>query len=250
MPRRPRENLKEVKFYHIIVQGINREYIFKDKKLMNKYFELILENKEKYEVEIIAYCIMNNHVHLLIYGEEIRNISKMMQKVNSVYAQYYNFKNSRVGYVFRDRYLSQPIRADKQFIKCVRYIHNNPVKAKIVNKPSEYEFSNYIEFYNKENLNKVKQLTGIDFMQIKEEKTYVESEFIDVDIDIKEKILNCIAYFCECKQIEISKIFEDRKILKALIMELKTKRKVKYVDIMETLGISKGAMEGIKRMND
>lgn len=250
MPRQPRENLKEVKFYHIIVQGINREYIFKDQKLMNKYLELILENKEKYEVEIIAYCIMNNHVHLLMYGEEIRNISKMMQKVNSVYAQYYNFKNSRVGYVFRDRYLSQPIRADRQFINCVRYIHNNPVKAKIVNKPSEYEFSNYIEFYNKENLNKVKQLTGIDFMQIDKNKTYIESEFIDVDIDIKEKILNCIEYFCERKQLEIIKIFEDRKILRDLIMELKNKRKVKYVDIMETLDISRGAMERIKRMKD
>ena len=99
---------------------------------------------------------------------------------------------------------NQHFREDVFFL---RPQNHNPVKAKIVNKPSEYEFSNYIEFYNKENLNKVKQLTGIDFMQIDKNKTYIESEFIDVDIDIKEKILNCIEYFCERKQLEIIKIF-------------------------------------------
>lgn len=58
----------------------------------------------------MAYCIMNNHVHLLVYSEEVQKLSKMMQKINTAYAKYYNECNERVGYVFRDRYLSQPIR--------------------------------------------------------------------------------------------------------------------------------------------
>ena len=194
----------------------------------------------------MAYCIMNNHVHLLVYSEEVQKLSKMMQKINTAYAKYYNECNERVGYVFRDRYLSQPIRTQVQIINCVRYIHDNPVKAKMVKDASEYKFSNYTEFYCKENLEMVRKLVDIDFAQVGEIEPYIEGEFVELEIDIKERVLGCITRFCSQKGIRVSEILEDRSILKELIRELKIKYQIKYTKIMEIMNIPRGVMEKLK----
>lgn len=246
MPRQPRENQNEVNVYHIMVQGINKEYIFNNEKAINKYLTLMKKNSEEYAIKIIAYCIMNNHVHLLVYSEEVQKISKMMQKINTAYAKYYNDCNERVGYVFRDRYLSQPIKTQIQLINCVKYIHDNPVKAKMVKDASEYKFSNYIDFYSKENLGMLRNLIDIDFEQVGEIEPYIEGEFIETEVDIKERILGCIARFCRQKGIRVSEILEDRSVLKELIRELKINYQIKYTEIMEIMNIPRGVMEKIK----
>ena len=74
-------------FFHVMVQGINKEYIFNEEKLKDKYLELITKYEKEYNVEILAYCIMDNHVHLLIYTEDIKQMSKYMHRVNSIYAR-------------------------------------------------------------------------------------------------------------------------------------------------------------------
>ncbi len=247
MPRKARENQNETNFYHIMVQGINKEYIFDKERLMKKYLELMLENIEKTEVKIIAYCIMNNHVHLLMYSEDTSQMSKTMQKINSSYAKYYNWTKERVGYVFRDRYLSQPIRNDAQLINCVKYIHNNPVKAKMVNKPEEYAYSNYLEFYSQNNIEKLKKLTNINFNQISENELYMESEFFDIDTNIEQKIKDCIKMFCCENGINIFEIFAEREILSQAIKYLKEDCKIKYTEMRSVLEISRGIMENLKQ---
>lgn len=103
MPRIARKNSIS-QFYHVIVQGINKEYIFKNSQYINKYKEIIVKKLEKSDITILSYCIMNNHAHFLIYSEKIENLSKFMQKINTSYSKFYNKENNRVGYVFRDRY--------------------------------------------------------------------------------------------------------------------------------------------------
>ena len=110
-----------------MVQGINREYIFKDNQTKEVYISILKNKKEEYSVEIIAYCIMNNHAHFLIFSENVNYLSKFMQRVNTSYARFYNKENNRVGYVFRDRYNSQPIYNHTQLYNCIKYIHNNPI---------------------------------------------------------------------------------------------------------------------------
>ena len=82
---------------------------------------------------------MNNHAHLLIFREKSEYVGKYMQRLNTSYSQFYNKINNRVGYVFRNRYYSQDILTAQQLYNCLRYIHNNPVKAEITRTMKEYK---------------------------------------------------------------------------------------------------------------
>ena len=96
MPRVPRSSF-ETSFFHVIIQGVNREYIFNKKEYIEAYLSLLDRYKKEYNISILAYCIMNNHAHLLIYTEEIQNMGKLMHKINGIYGQYYNKNENRVG---------------------------------------------------------------------------------------------------------------------------------------------------------
>ena len=106
---------------------------------------------EKYNIKIIAYCIMNNHTHMLLETTDLKNLSKYMQSLNTRYGKYYNKKYKRVGYVFRDRYKAEGIYSEEQLYNCINYIYNNPVKAGICEKAEEYSFSNYRKINIKSN---------------------------------------------------------------------------------------------------
>ena len=96
MSRVARKDFK-TPFLHIMVQGINKEYIFENNKHIEKYLNIIDIINEKHNLTIIAYCIMNNHAHFLIYSKDIYEISKFIQKTNLIYANYYNKEKNRVG---------------------------------------------------------------------------------------------------------------------------------------------------------
>ena len=89
MPRVVRKDLKS-SFYHVMVQGINKEYIFDTDFNIKKYIELIVRKIYKSNIEILAYCIINNHTYFLIYCEKIEDLSKFMQKLNTSYLRFYN----------------------------------------------------------------------------------------------------------------------------------------------------------------
>lgn len=138
----------EASFYHIMVQGIKRENIFKNDNMKEYYIRSLKEKSDEYKTEIVAYCIMNNHVHILLHVEKIELLTKIMSSVNTKFAKYYNKQNNRIGYVYRDRYRCENIFTENHLINCVKYIHNNPVKARISALPSEYKYSSYNEYLN------------------------------------------------------------------------------------------------------
>lgn len=148
MPRVPR-SCYGTSFFHIIVQGHNKEYIFEKLEAKEMFLKCMLNKLETCKVEILGYCIMDNHAHILLYCENISEMSSYMKMINTQFARYYNEHNMRVGYVFRDRFLSEPIMNQKYLYSCLAYIHMNPVKAKLVNYPSEYIFSSYNDFIYK-----------------------------------------------------------------------------------------------------
>ena len=233
----------EASFFHVMVQGINKEYIFEEKRYICQYLKLIKE-KTNDNIEIIAFCIMNNHAHLLIKTEKVEELGKYMQRVNSSYAKYYNYmKKERVGYVFRDRYKSEPILDKRQLIQCIKYIHQNPVKAKIVSTASEYPYSSYKTYLNKQ---QDEIFTKDEINLICNNITY-EEEFLDIDNNIKQNINNSIANFIQKENVKLFEIFEKSDILKMLIRYLKTEKKIKYTDMMKTLDITKGTMERLKK---
>lgn len=148
MPRLARKYI-ESSFIHIIVQGINREYIFQKNSFKEAYLNILKKNISKTNIKILAYCIMDNHIHLLIYSEDINTVSKVMQKTNGAYAKLYNKTKKRVGYVFRNRYYTQMILTEQQLYNCIVYIHKNPAKACMINTLQEYKYSSYKEYLGK-----------------------------------------------------------------------------------------------------
>lgn len=234
-------------FFHVMVQGINKEFIFKNDRYMNRYLQLIQKNLNKEDLKIIAFCIMNNHAHLLIQAENIENLSKYMQKVNSMYAKYYNYMESeRVGYVFRDRYKSEPILDKRQLIQCIKYIHQNPVKANMVKEVSEYKYSSY-HFYQNKEIEKYGIFTQDEIALICNINKPCEDEFLDIDINIEKKINTYISEFIKEENIKVFEIFEKDDILRRLIKYLKKSKNIKYTEIMKKLDITKGVMDRLKK---
>lgn len=151
MPRKARSAIA-TQYSHIIVQGIEKKFIFKEKYFKELYLSLLKSNLEDTEIEILGYCVMDNHVHIIIYSDNPKELGKYMQKVNTCFAVKYNKINNRVGYVFRNRYYLQPIINERQLFNCLVYIHRNPIKANMVLEYEEYEFSSYKEFTEKTDL--------------------------------------------------------------------------------------------------
>ena len=143
MPRLARKLLRG-EFFHITVKGINGDYIFQENIDKIEYLKLLKENSN---IAILAYCIMGNHAHILIKTENVDEMSKYMKKVNTSYALYYNKKNMREGYVFKNRFFSQQIEDKKHLFSCIVYIHKNPVKANIVRNMESYKFSSYNDYF-------------------------------------------------------------------------------------------------------
>lgn len=232
-------------FFHIMVQGVNREAIFTEEKDIRKFIRIMKETKEKIDVIILSYCIMNNHAHFLIYEENMDFLSRFMHDVNLRYAKYYNEKYSRIGHVFRDRFKMQLIDTERYLQTCIKYIHNNPVKANICRSPAEYPYSSfqYNVFFNptdRELELRKKFFVDNNMDNIKvEDKEFV---FLEVEENSVDKNLQCqqIAKdFMEKNKITAFTLKKDKKNLGKLILKMKIENNISYKVIGDVLGISR-----------
>jgi putative transposase len=147
MPRSARKKSSS-NIYHIILRGINKQRIFEDDEDSLYFLEKLKTYKDISGYEIYAYCLMSNHVHLLMKeGEE--PLSTAFRRIGASYVYWYNWKYSRVGHLFQDRYRSEPVETDEYFLTVMRYIHQNPLKAGIVKEILEYPWSSYQEYSQK-----------------------------------------------------------------------------------------------------
>lgn len=141
MGRRPRIFAPGL-LYHVIVRGNHREKIFWTARDYNSYLERLCTYRIKHKVEIYAYCLMANHAHLLLESTG-PPVARFMQGVQQSYTQYVNRKYEKVGHLFQGRYKAIVCEADEYLLELVRYIHLNPVRARIVPQPEEYEYSSH-----------------------------------------------------------------------------------------------------------
>lgn len=225
MARIPRQKLLSL-YFHVIVQGINKEYIFSTREMKEKYKSLLKENIQQSNLKLLAYCIMSNHAHMLMYVEDIKEMSKIMQKINTSFAKFYNGRNNRVGFVFRDRFFTQQILSRQQLYNCLVYVHNNPVKAGIVKEPRDYEYSSYNEWISKENIideMSAELIYGEEKHSIGEfRKMHFNNEILDID-DIIENIdfNEIIAKYEKINQCTIEEIREKEEMLENIVWELR-----------------------------
>ena len=128
--------------YHVITRGNNRRQIFHSSADYEKFLSLLAVQKIKLPFFLYAYCLMSNHVHLLI-ERQASEVGRIMHRLLTGYAQYYNRRYRRVGHLLQGRYKAILCQSDRYLSELVRYIHLNPVRARIVNKPEDYEYSSH-----------------------------------------------------------------------------------------------------------
>lgn len=144
MPRTARIGSK-TDIYHVIWRGVSRQNVFYEDRDFEKFLFIVRDAKSKFGFEVYAYCLMTNHIHILVKS---RNLSNDMKWVAEKYAQWFNIKYERAGHLFQDRFLSEPIENDSYLMTVVRYIHQNPVKANICGGVGDYRWSSYNSYLN------------------------------------------------------------------------------------------------------
>lgn len=128
-----------------MLRGINQQQIFEEDEDYRKFLDVVKDCKEISEFELYAYCLMGNHIHMLI-KEKKEPIEQIVKRIGSRFVYWYNVKYSRKGHLFQDRYKSEPVEEQVYFDTVLVYIHRNPIKAGICKKPGDYEFSSYNEY--------------------------------------------------------------------------------------------------------
>lgn len=191
MPRKPRE-ASSLNIYHIVIRGADRQVIFEEEDDYLKYLDFLSFYKNKYRFEIYAFCLMNNHVHLVIYTP-FASLETIFRSLNSRYNAWYNRKYDRTGFLQEGRYYSEPINSMPSFLRCVRYVHLNPFRAGLETVPGEkYPWSSYHEYSkgisNLIDSSLVRELCGnrkifIEFHSQPE----IDSDFLDINT-IKKRL--------------------------------------------------------------
>jgi len=140
--------------YHVILRGVNRQDIFENEKDFLKFLSLM--ERVVFPVDetgkpipplliIYAYCLMPNHVHLLV-REQKCGVSAAIRWISGTYAGYFNFKYEHVGHVFQGRFRSEVVNDWEYFLTLMQYIHQNPIAGGLVNKVSDYRWSSWREY--------------------------------------------------------------------------------------------------------
>ncbi|MUV37151.1 hypothetical protein JNUCC1_00957 [Lentibacillus sp. JNUCC-1] len=132
--------------YHIMVRGVNRQEIFHDDADCEKYLEIIQKYKARTAIQFYAWCLMNNHVHLLL-KEGNEPLATTMKRIGVSYVRYYNWKYRTTGHLFQDRFRSENVETSAYLLTVTRYIHQNPVKAKITTRVDKWKWSSCLGYY-------------------------------------------------------------------------------------------------------
>lgn len=207
MPRDARIK-SEIGIYHVMQRGINRQTIFEDDEDCEKYLQCLRECKVKSGFDLYAYSLMGNHIHLLI-REDREPLGQIFKRLGAGYVYWYNWKYKRSGHLFQDRFKSEPINDDKQFIAVLRYIYQNAVNAGLCNNPEEYQWSSY-RLLGKENplidssgiteiipidqlRNLTKETTEEQFLELTPDRRMTDREAAGI-IKIKYGVNNIVEY--------------------------------------------------------
>lgn len=130
--------------YHAMLRGINRQVIFEDDEDYEKLLQVLRDCKEVSHFKLYAYCLMSNHIHLLLRaGPEAEPLEQIFKRIGVRYVTWYNRKYARSGPLFQDRFKSEAVDDDAYLLTVLRYIHQNPVKAGLCKKPEKYAWSSY-----------------------------------------------------------------------------------------------------------
>ncbi len=159
MARQAREK-SSTGIYHIMLRGIDGRNLFLDNEDRRVFIEKLLSAKTNGGFKLYGFCLMDNHVHLLM--KESEDIGTSIKRITIGYVQWHNNKHGRTGHLFQNRYNSEVVESEDYLLTVLRYIHNNPQKAKIVKNVGDYPWSSYRQY----------------LLEFSGESTYLDAELI------------------------------------------------------------------------
>ena len=169
-----------------MLRGINQQQIFEDSEDYEKFLDILKDCKAISEFELFAYCLMGNHIHLLI-KEDSETLEQIFKRICGRFVYWYNIKYRRVGHLFQDRFKSEPVDSEKYFFTVLRYIHQNPLKAGMCKQVEDYTYSSYSEYIGANDLVDTDYVLGLTTV---EEFVGLNHENVDTPcLDISDKII-------------------------------------------------------------
>jgi putative transposase len=239
--------------YHVMLRGINRQTIFEEDGDKRKFLETLRKYKEISKFELYAYCLMDNHIHMLIKEKE-ESISISIQRISSSYVYWYNTKYERCGHLFQDRFKSEKVETNVSFLKVIRYIHQNPLKAGLANTTFDSSWTSIREYLGKADLIStdkglslfhedrklaMKQFTS--YMTLESDESYLEYQG-----KVKVSDRQVIDYLRTRGFMEKNKLQQMKKNERdAILASLKEINGVSIRQIARITGISKSVIERV-----
>lgn len=239
--------------YHVMLRGNDKQDVFFDNQDYIKFLNLIKRTKEKYQCEIYEYCLMANHVHLIIFDcKDV--LSKAIQSLAVSYSLYFAKKYEKEGHLFQGRFLSKSVETREYLCTLCRYIHQNPLKAKIA-RTEDYKWSSYQEFLFKSkiiNPNPILSMFGETKQEAKKNfilyhshnvnhiNEEVEYEFVYrlTDEQVKNKILQIL----KIDDVRIVRTY-DKETRDAILKKLKIIKGTSKAQLARVLGLNKKIVE-------
>lgn len=254
MPRKPRKK-SSTGTYHVILRGVNQQIIFNEKKDKTKILYTIKKYKDELKFELYGYCLMDNHVHLLIRETEV-SISEVMKRICSSYVRWYNEKYNRCGHLFQERFKSETVENSISFLRVLRYIHQNPLKAGLVKDVFDSKWTSIHEYIRKAKMVDVDVALELFSAQHKKARSlFIEymketndDEFMDVVAKVKISDQELILYL---KQIGITNNTKLQQMeirqRNELLADLKTLDGVTIRQLSRITGISKSVIQRARK---
>lgn len=256
--------------YHVVQRGNERANIFRDTEDKMKFINILRSKKGKMTFTVYAFCLMDNHIHLLINeGED--EIGNIMKSINVSYVTYFNKKYDRIGHLFQGRFKSEAVESDSYFINVLRYIHQNPLKADMIKDLEDYPWSSYDEYIDLEShesaicdveailpyFSKHKKRAVELFRSYMKETC--EGNYLDIidnenekdgKIHGKKEGQNFVDQICFDNGISREELTTQKAKMGSLLYEvikyLKMYSNLSYSDIAEIIGISKTTVSRVK----
>ena len=140
---RPPRQLLDNGCYHLIARGNNRQFLLHEAAAFGYFLDLLARAKARYPAKLYHYCLMSNHIHLLLEIETAEHLPKVMQSILQGYARWYAKRQGYSGHVWQGRYKSPLVSQESYYLEAGRYIERNPLRAKLVKELQEYPWSSY-----------------------------------------------------------------------------------------------------------
>lgn len=257
MPRKARKK-SCTGVYHVVMRGNNKTWIYQKIQYKRLVQKIIFEEEEKGRIELISWCIMNSHIHLVLYAEW-DHLSCAISNINQSFAQKFNYFEKNTGHVFEGRYKSECIENLKYLRNVIRYVHNNPVNAGMVKHASDYPWSSYHKYVKDEMDTQSINVMDICFNNNLHEFINFHlgcdyNEYLDTKDEIEKiRILRAKKIIQDTQNINQCKTYEDlkkkKKVWIKMIVNLVNETNLSRRNLARILKVSQGRISQIYNEN-